>query len=57
VEVLDLDGQLVGGLYGIALGRAYFGESMFSEVTDASKVALVALLDILKRGGFGVIDL
>ncbi|MEH6587785.1 MAG: leucyl/phenylalanyl-tRNA--protein transferase [Halioglobus sp.] len=56
VEVLDADGELVGGLYGIALGRAYFGESMFSTVSNASKVALVALLDILNRGGFGLID-
>lgn len=56
VEVLDADGELVGGLYGIALGRAYFGESMFSTVSDASKVALVALLDILNRGGFELID-
>ena len=56
VEVYNEDGQLVGGLYGIALGRAYFGESMFSEETDASKVALVGLVDILTRGGFQVID-
>ena len=56
VEVLDAEGELVGGLYGIALGRAYFGESMFSTASDASKVALVALLDILNRGGFGLID-
>ena len=56
VEILDGDGQLVGGLYGIAVGRAFFGESMFSEVQDASKVALVALLNILERGGFKLID-
>lgn len=56
VEVRDLDGELVGGLYGIALGRVFFGESMFSTVTDASKVALVALVDILRRGGFKLID-
>lgn len=56
IEVLDRDGELVGGLYGIALGRAYFGESMFSTVSDASKIALVALVDIIKRGGFGFID-
>lgn len=56
VEVLDPDGELVGGLYGIALGRAYFGESMFSEANDASKVALVALVDILNRGGISLID-
>jgi leucyl/phenylalanyl-tRNA---protein transferase len=56
IEVLDLDGELVGGLYGLAIGRAYFGESMFSDVDDASKVGLVALVDILKRGGFEIID-
>lgn len=56
VEVFSAEGELVGGLYGIAIGRAYFGESMFSQVTDASKVALVALFDILKRGDFGLID-
>jgi leucyl/phenylalanyl-tRNA--protein transferase len=56
VEILDGDGQLVGGLYGIAVGRAFFGESMFSEVQDASKVALVALRNILERGGFKLID-
>ena len=56
IEILDREGKLVGGLYGIAQGRAYFGESMFSEATDASKVALVALVDILQRGGFELID-
>jgi leucyl/phenylalanyl-tRNA--protein transferase len=56
VEVFSAEGELVGGLYGIAIGRAYFGESMFSLVTDASKVALVALFDMLKRGNFGLID-
>jgi leucyl/phenylalanyl-tRNA--protein transferase len=56
VEVLDQHGQLVGGLYGVALGKAYFGESMFSRIPDASKVALVALVDILQRGGFKLID-
>lgn len=43
VEVWDADNQLVGGLYGVALGRCYFGESMFSLVPSASKVALIAL--------------
>ena len=38
------DGELVGGLYGVALGRMFYGESMFSRATDASKVALVALV-------------
>ena len=56
VEVLDGTGQLVGGLYGVALGGVFFGESMFSRQPDASKVALVALVDILSRGGFGLID-
>ncbi len=48
--------ELVGGLYGIALGRMFFGESMFSRATDASKVALVALVDKLRRDGFALID-
>ncbi|QFU77844.1 leucyl/phenylalanyl-tRNA--protein transferase [Halioglobus maricola] len=56
IEVYNPAGELVGGLYGIAIGRAYFGESMFSEETDASKVGLVALVSILRRGGFGIID-
>ena len=50
------DGNLVGGLYGIALGRMFFGESMFSRENDASKVALVALVEKLKRDGFELID-
>jgi leucyl/phenylalanyl-tRNA--protein transferase len=56
VEVTDGEGALVGGLYGVALGRVFFGESMFSRATDASKVALVALVYMLKRGGFQMID-
>lgn len=51
-----LDGRLVGGLYGVALGAAFFGESMFSRETDASKVALVHLVARLKRGRFGLLD-
>lgn len=51
-----LDGQLAGGLYGVALGGAFFGESMFSWVTDASKAALVQLAARLKRGGFRMLD-
>jgi leucyl/phenylalanyl-tRNA--protein transferase len=51
-----LGGRLVGGLYGVHLGRAFFGESMFHEVTDASKVTLVALVDRLRRGGFTLLD-
>jgi leucyl/phenylalanyl-tRNA--protein transferase len=50
------DGELVGGLYGVSLGAAFFGESMFSRVTDASKVALVHLVDLLRRGGFTLLD-
>jgi len=55
VEVWQ-DGALVGGLYGISLGKAFFGESMFHRRTDASKVALVALARQLQAWGFLVID-
>jgi leucyl/phenylalanyl-tRNA--protein transferase len=48
--------RLVGGLYGVRLGAAFFGESMFSRVRDASKVALVALVEGLHRGGFTLLD-
>ena len=50
------DGRLVGGLYGIVLGGAFFGESMFSRERDASKVALVHLVARLKVGGFCLLD-
>ena len=50
------DGALVGGLYGVSLGGAFFGESMFSRATDASKVALVHLVCRLKLGGFLLLD-
>ncbi len=50
------DGQLVGGLYGIALGKVFFGESMFSLVSDASKVALKALCDRMVERGMKLID-
>ena len=50
------DDSLVGGLYGVALGAAFFGESMFSEVADASKVALVHLVAALKKSGFCLLD-
>ena len=50
------DGRLVGGLYGVSLGRAFFGESMFSRATDASKVALAWLVARLKVGGFTLLD-
>jgi leucyl/phenylalanyl-tRNA--protein transferase len=51
------DGQLAGGLYGVALGGAFFGESMFHRETDASKVALVALVERLRARGFHLLDL
>jgi leucyl/phenylalanyl-tRNA--protein transferase len=50
------NGKLVGGLYGISLGRAFLGESMLSRATDASKVALAHLVARLKRGGFDLLD-
>ena len=50
------DGQLVGGLYGVAIGGAFFGESMFHRATDASKVALVALVDRLRQRGYRLLD-
>lgn len=49
-------GKLAGGLYGIALGQAFYGESMFSHVRDVSKIALAHLCAHLKRRGFGIID-
>lgn len=51
-----VEGRLVGGLYGLALGRAFFGESMFSRETDASKVALAWLVARLRLGGFTLLD-
>jgi leucyl/phenylalanyl-tRNA--protein transferase len=50
------DGRLAGGLYGVVLGGAFFGESMFSRERDASKVALVHLVARLKAGGFRLLD-
>jgi leucyl/phenylalanyl-tRNA--protein transferase len=49
-------GELVGGLYGVCLGGAFFGESMFSRTTDASKVALAHLVARLRLGGFALLD-
>src|SRR5690348_9546277 len=49
-------GELVGGLYGVALGAAFFGESMYSRVTDASKVALAQLVARLRLGGYRLLD-
>jgi leucyl/phenylalanyl-tRNA--protein transferase len=51
-----LDGRLVGGLYGVAVGAAFFGESMFHHETDASKVALVHLVRRLRQGGYMLLD-
>ena len=55
VEVYDGD-ALVGGLYGVSLGRAFFGESMFHRARDASKIALVHLVARLRAGGFALLD-
>ena len=51
-----VEGAVVGGLYGVSIGGAFFGESMFSHATDASKVALVHLVARLKRGGYRLLD-
>jgi leucyl/phenylalanyl-tRNA--protein transferase len=50
------NGRLVGGLYGVAIGRVFYGESMFARHSDASKVAFVYLVRQLARWGFGMID-
>lgn len=50
-------GRLVGGLYGVHLGGAFFGESMFHRATDASKIALAALVERLQRRGFALLDI
>jgi leucyl/phenylalanyl-tRNA--protein transferase len=55
IEVYE-DGELVGGLYGVSLARAFFGESMFHRSRDASKVALVHLVARLRAGGFRLLD-
>jgi len=49
-------GQLIGGLYGVAMGGAFFGESMFSRESDASKIALIHLVARLRAGGFSLLD-
>ena len=51
-----IDGELAGGLYGVALGRVFYGESMFTHAADASKIALVQLVRQLERWDFGMID-
>ncbi len=56
VECRNADGALVGGLYGVSLGAAFFGESMFSGTRDASKVALVHLVARLRHGGYRLLD-
>jgi len=56
VEVWDNEGGLVGGLYGVAIGGLFAGESMFHEVRDASKVALVHLVVVMNRGGGRLLD-
>ncbi|MGD8309261.1 MAG: leucyl/phenylalanyl-tRNA--protein transferase [Chromatiales bacterium] len=55
VEIWE-GGHMVGGLYGVALGRVFFGESMFSRTSDASKAALVHLVDILLEAGYRLVD-
>ena len=50
------EGELVGGLYGVAIGRMFYGESMFSRATDASKAALVRLIEYLKTRSFPLVD-
>jgi leucyl/phenylalanyl-tRNA--protein transferase len=50
------DGDLVGGIYGVAIGRMFFGESMFSRVSNASKAALIALCRFLERTGYRLMD-
>jgi len=50
------EGQLAGGLYGVTVGGAFFGESMFHRITDASKVALVALVERMRERGFALLD-
>jgi leucyl/phenylalanyl-tRNA--protein transferase len=56
VEVFGADNRLVGGIYGVAIGRMFFGESMFSRATNGSKVALIALCRVLHGWGFPLLD-
>ena len=51
------EGELAGGLYGVSIGAAFFGESMFHHVSGASKVALCCLVELLQKGGFQLLDL
>jgi len=50
------EGMLVGGLYGVSLGRCFFGESMFSRISNASKAAFITMVKFLQERGFGLID-
>jgi len=56
IEAFDVDDRLVGGIYGVAIGRMFFGESMFSSATNGSKVALIALCRALQAWGFPLLD-
>ena len=56
IEAWTPDGRLAGGLYGVRIGAAFFGESMFTRATDASKAALAALVARLRIGGFALLD-
>jgi leucyl/phenylalanyl-tRNA--protein transferase len=56
IETWDQDGNLVGGLYGLNLGRLFFGESMFSRATDASKVAFARLMELTRDWNFPLVD-
>jgi leucyl/phenylalanyl-tRNA--protein transferase len=56
VEVFDRQGGLVGGLYGVRVGGLFAGESMFHVSRDASKVALMALVDLMRTSGMGLLD-
>jgi leucyl/phenylalanyl-tRNA--protein transferase len=56
VEVFDAEDRLAGGIYGVAIGRMFFGESMFSRATNGSKVALIALCRALQDWGFPLLD-
>jgi leucyl/phenylalanyl-tRNA---protein transferase len=56
VEVFDPDGQLAGGLYGVRVGGMFAGESMFHHKRDASKVALMALVDLMRTSGMALLD-
>jgi leucyl/phenylalanyl-tRNA--protein transferase len=56
IEAYDASGELVGGIYGVAIGRMFFGESMFSRADNGSKVALIALCRGLAQAGFSLLD-